>query len=177
MHSLYLGGSLMFAGGGMEVNGDLWPVVPFPYLRYEFSSSPVFAAFEFLSSPMIDIVIGPESRFRFNSSFIISDISKWRDRGIGYDLNLEYRFFTEEDEWGDFAGIRIGYKTCESGFQVAGTEDDSLVLGWGGAYGALDLSLLQVSGGYAFGESYYGSGKSHDLGEGFFFNIALAYLF
>jgi hypothetical protein len=60
----------------------------------------------FLTNPVLDIVIAPENRIRVDGSF---QMVYYRDiHDLLFDCTLWYRFFTEEHQMGDFAGLGVG---------------------------------------------------------------------
>ncbi len=125
-------------------NGESWPLLPIPFIHYEYSASLLFCAFDFTSSPMLDLIIAPESRLRLNSSFLVTDAGEWKDCGIKCDINLEYRFFSPDHEYGDFAGIRAGVTAEDYTADLSDSENTPIQTGWKTVYAALDLSLLEI---------------------------------
>ena len=177
-HSLYLGGSLAVSDWDIEMeNGSTWPVIPLPFIHYEYSSPLLFSSFDLTSSPVIDLVIAPENRLRLNTSILIADPEAWDNYGIKYDVNIEYRFFSKDYEYGDFAGIRMGIMTDDYCADLSGEDERTIQTGWRTYYAALDLSLLEISFGYAEGKTFYEEGHDRDPGRGLYFSIQIAYLF
>lgn len=177
-HTLLLGASLALSDWGIETgNGTPWPVLPLPYVHYEYLNPVVSLIAEFITSPMLEVTLGPGSRFRFNSSLLVADASAWDEGGIQYDANLEYRFFPGDHEWGDFAGLRAGFRADEYSADLSGGNDESLSLAWNSLYTTLDLSFLEITGGYAFGKSLTGNETIQNPGDGFFMSLQFLYVF
>ena len=170
-HSLYLGGSVAVSDFGIETeNGHTWPVIPLPFIHYEYSTPYLFTSFDFTTSPAIDLVIAPESRIRLNTSLGLTET----DCGLTYDANIEYRFFSKDSGCGDFAGIKTGIKTDCYSANLSGTDNETILTGWKVYYSTLDLSLLELTFGFAEGESYYDGSNKQDYGKGIYFNIQAA---
>ncbi|MDR1932147.1 MAG: hypothetical protein LBQ57_04890, partial [Spirochaetales bacterium] len=100
-------------------------------------------------------------------------------RDLLFDCALWYRFFDKDSEHGDFAGLGLGIKNSGLCFDF-GEKDKSYELQYYSLYGTLDLSLLQISGGYCFrGREIFDSSssgsieKSRTLGGGFFVSVQL----
>ncbi len=178
-HSLALGVSLGITDWGIELpDGGAWPVLPLPFVHYEFNSHWFDFYFDFTTSPMVDFVIAPEQRLRFNGSFMLTNLDVKSLRDLKYDASLEYRFFSDDHPIGDFAGVRTGFMGEDYGYDLSGNDDKSLQVSWYAVYGTVDLSFLEITGGYAFAaQERYGDEHTHDLGNGFYFNVQLAYLF
>jgi hypothetical protein len=157
-------------GGGITV-----PVFPFPLVRFGFTSSWLNVSFDFLTNPVLDIVIAPESRIRMNGSF---QMVYYRDiRDFLFDCTLWYRFFTKEHQMGDFAGIGVGIKNSGEDFLLS-EKGKTYEMGYYAVYGIIDLSFLQVSGGYVFnGRERYGNNAAQSLGDGYFISAQLAWQF
>jgi hypothetical protein len=157
-------------GGGITV-----PTFPFPLVRLGFTSSWLNVSFDFLTNPVLDIVIAPESRIRMNGSF---QMVYYRDiRDLMFDCTLWYRFFTKEHQMGDFAGVGVGIKNSSEDFLLS-EKGKTYELGYYAVYGILDLSFLQISGGYVFnGRERYGDNAAQPLGNGYFLSAQLAWQF
>ncbi len=177
-NSLYIGGSVAVSDWRSEIESSFtFPVIPLPYLCYSYSSPWVDSSFEFIASPVINIVIAPENKLRLNSSATFADLSSGDDYGIKYDLNIEYRFFSEESAAGDFAGIRAGIMSDDYSADVDSPDERIIKTGWKSYYTTLDLSLIEITAGFAEGKSIYTDRADQKLGSGMFFNIQLAYMF
>jgi len=178
-HSLWLGGSLGVSDWGIETSdGVSVPVLPLPFLHYDYRADLFAFSFDFTTSPMMDFVLYPEGQFRFNASAIITDFSRLDENGMKYDLSLEYRFFDKNHEFGDFAGIRLGYQAEDYEYDIAGKGGDSLQITWNAVYATLDLSFLEITGGYAFnGQENSVPGADRNLGNGMYAGLQLAWAF
>jgi hypothetical protein len=157
-------------GGGITV-----PVFPFPLIRCGFTSRWINISFDFLTTPALDMVIAPESKIRVNGSF---RMVYYRDiRDLLFDCTLWYRFFTKEHALGDFAGVGIGVKNSGEDFKL-GEEGKTYELAYYSVFGVIDLSFLELSGGYIFnGRERYDDNPAQSLGGGYFISARLAWQF
>ncbi len=178
-HSFRLGASLAVSDWGLETPaGKNIPVLPLPFIHYDFTSALADISLDFTTSPMMDIVLAPRSRFHLNGSFLLVDPGDLSGRGMKYDISGEYRFFRDTHPLGDFAGLRFGILAEDYEAVLDGTAGETYSLGWKALYGTLDLSLLELTGGYLMeGREYASDGAVEDLGRGFFWNLQLAYAF
>jgi hypothetical protein len=159
-----------------DIGGDITvPVFPFPLVRFGFTSSWLTISFDFLTNPVFDIVIAPESRIRVNGSF---QMVYYRDiRDLLFDCTLWYRFFTKEHQMGDFAGLGVGIKNSGEDFLLS-EKGKTHEMAYYSVYGVIDLSFLEISGGYVFnGRERYGDNAAQSLGNGYFFGVQLAWQF
>jgi hypothetical protein len=157
-------------GGGITV-----PAFPFPLVRLGFTSSWLNVSFDFLTNPVLAIVIAPESRIRMNGSF---QMVYYRDiRDLLFDCTLWYRFFTKEHQMGDFAGVGVGIKNSGEDFLLS-EKGKTYELGYYAVYGIIDLSFFQISGGSVFNSrERYGNNAAQPLGNGYFLSAQLAWQF
>jgi hypothetical protein len=157
-------------GGGVTT-----PVFPFPLVRLGFSSPWVNISFDYLTTPALDIVIAPEKRIRMNGSF---QMVYYRDiRDLLFDCTLWYRFFNREYEMGDFAGIGVGIKNSGEDFKLS-EKGKTYEMGYYSVFGTIDLSFLELSGGYIFNSrERYGNNAARPLGSGYFIGVQLAWQF
>ena len=177
-HSLWLGASLGVSDWGPVLPGDgETPVLPVPFVHYDYYSRWMNLSFDFTTSPMLDLVIAPQSRVRVKGSTIICDLGEIEDGGIKYDLSLEYRLFSSEHRLGDVAGVRMGYLAEDYEYDLSGRDGESLQIAWKSVYAVLDLSLLELTAGYAFDGRQYYKDAEDDLGSGWYVNFQLAWLF
>jgi hypothetical protein len=159
-----------------DIGGDISvPAFPFPLVRFGFTSSWLHVSFDFLTNPVLDIVIAPESRIRMNGSF---QMVYYRDiHDLLFDCTLWYRFFTKEHQMGDFAGLGIGIKNSGEDFLLS-EKGKTHEMAYYAVYGVIDLSFLEISGGYVFnGRERYGDNAAQSLGNGYFFGAQLAWQF
>jgi hypothetical protein len=156
-------------------NGITVPAFPFPLVRFGFTSSWIQISFDFLTNPVLAIVIAPESRIRMNGSF---QMVYYRDiRDLLFDGTLWYRFFTKEHQMGDFAGVGVGIKNSSEDFLLS-EKGKTYELGYYSVYGIIDLSFLQISGGSVFnGRERYSDNAAQPLGNGYFLSAQLAWQF
>jgi hypothetical protein len=172
--SLTLGGALGISefdiGGGATT-----PVFPFPLVRFGLTSSWITISFDYLTTPALDIVLAPESKIHMNGSF---QMVYYRDiQDLLFDCTLWYRFFTKEHAMGDFAGLGIGVKNSGEDFKL-GEKGKTYELGYYSAFGVIDLSFLELRGGYIFSNrERYGNNPAQSLGDGYFITVQLAWQF
>jgi hypothetical protein len=175
-HSLTLGGALAVTDTGIEYGeGKTWPVMLYPVIQYEFNSQFFDLEFEFITDPELSFTLLPKEKIRLSASFGIDEFEGWRD--FLFDCTLWFRFFDENSARGDFAGLGLGVKNSSIGFDF-GKKDTSYELQYYTAYGILDMSFLQIIGGYAFeGIETFDEDLRKDAGGGFFVSVQLMYSF
>lgn len=177
--SFFLGAGAAVGDFGIEFsNGDSCPVIPVPLVRMKYASDLIETKFEFLTSPNFSFTLGPKSRVRLTGDFRMDQFRDERD--IIFELALAYRFFSAEHEMGDFAGVSLGIKNDNYGAFMLGGEngDESVELHYYAAFASLDLSLLKITGGYAFeGRELYREEEKKDSGEGWFVSVQGLYQF
>lgn len=185
--SLIFGGGLAVSDFGIETSeGDTWPAIPVPLLRYKYTSTWLQGALDFITGPNVNMVFGPASRLRFT---IDTRMDEFRDlRDVLYEFTLGYRFFSPDHEMGDFAGIAIGFMNANYGaFDLNSrygslTDDDdtdeSLEMHYYSVFATLDITLLKITGGYAFGgRELCRDDITRDLGNGYFVSLQGLYQF
>jgi len=174
--SLTLGGGLGVGDFGIHLSdGTVWPVIPAPIIRFNIDSKWIDLAFEFILQPNLNIVIAPEKRIRFTSSFSISQFRGIED--FFFDCSLWYRLFSSDFILGDFAGLGIGIKNSGVGFSLSEREKTYELSGYS-IFGTLDLSVLQIMGGYNFkSREVFNSDIFKDIGKGYFLTIQGSYQF
>jgi hypothetical protein len=175
--SLLLGADIALMDFGIDLpNGDPFPVMLLPRIQFAMQKPWLDFAFTFIKEPVVDITLFPHSRFRFKTIFSIPfglrDAQDFR-----FDTLFMYRLFSPDSKMGDFAGIGIGFK--HSGFGTTLAENDKYydIIGYS-VYGKIDVSFLQISGGYLFsGKESYDKDKRRNVGDGFYLNAMLAWQF
>lgn len=177
--SLVMGGGLALGDFGIErSNGDPWPVIPVPFVRMKYESDVIETKFEFLTSPNFSFTLAPKSKIRFTGDFRMDQARDIRD--LIFECTLAYRFFSADHEMGDFAGVSLGFKNDNYGAFSIGDKDgeESLEAHYYAVFGALDLSILKITGGYAFGgRELYRDEIKNDLGNGYFISAQALYQF
>lgn len=96
------------------------------------------------------------------------------ERDLIYELKLDYRFFPQDSSYGDFAGLAVGFKNDHYGaFSLGGAKgEESLELHDYSVFATLDLSLLKITAGNAFGgREVYRETTTRDVGEGVFLSV------
>ena len=183
-YSLVLGGGLAVSDFGIELsNGEPWPLIPVPLIRMKYNSKYIESKFEFLTSPNFDLTVGPKSQLRFIGECRMDQFRDIRD--LIFECSLAYRFFPVDHPMGDFAGISVGVKNDNYGAFNLGSydtidfeEEESIELHYNAVFGTIDLTLLKISGGYAFnGRELYRGVDTRDIGDGYFLSIEGMYQF
>lgn len=177
--SLVLGGGLALGDFGIEDSeGDPWPVIPVPLVRMNYNSRFISTKFEFLTGPNFSFTVAPQSKVRLRGDFRMDNSRDVRD--IIFEVALAWRFFSPESEIGDFAGVALGFKNDNYGaFMIGDTDgDESVESHYYAIFAELDLSLLKITGGYAFeGRELYREEIKRDTGEGYFVSVQGLYQF
>jgi hypothetical protein len=174
--SLVLGGGLAVSDFGLETaGGSPWPVIPVPLVRMKYETALVNASLEFLTSPNIGITLFPENQLRFTGDFRFDQLRDSRD--LLFECSAVYRFFSADHPLGDLAGISLGVKNNNYGFDLE-DKDESLEIHYYSLFSSLDLTLLKITGGYAFeGREMYREEYKNDLGDGYFLTVQGMYQF
>jgi len=173
---LTLGIGLGIGDFGIDLpNGGKLLVMPIPVIRFTIDSSLLDLSFEFLRKPVLNITLLPEYRIRVINFFTVNQFRDIRD--LLFDTRLMYHFFSKESKLGDFASAGVGFKNGAFGFPLA-EEGKSYELVYHSVYGMIDLSFLQIQGGYSFnGVEIYDLERKKEIGAGFYLNIVLAWQF
>lgn len=172
--SLVLGGGLAFTDLGVETpGGDPWPLFPVPLVRAGWESRLLNANLDFVTGPNLNLTLAPQSRLRATLEARIDQLRDERD--LLFETALVYRFFTPDHHLGDLAGVAVGIRS--DAFEFAReAEDESLELHYYALFGTLDLTLLTLSGGYAFDSRIrYRESTSTSAGGGWFISASALY--
>ena len=175
--SLLLGINLGVMDFGIELpNGKPLPVMLLPRVNFNVKTSFLDFSFMFLNKPEFYFTFFPSSRIRLVNEAVL--LMSFRDtRDILFDTMLMYRFFSEDSKMGDFAGVGVGFKNGGFGFDLA-EKNKSYDLLYHSVYGLIDLSFLQIRGGYLFnGIETYDLDKRKNIGNGFFINVMMGWQF
>ncbi len=185
--SFIFGGGIAVSDFGIDMpNGEPWPVIPVPLIRYKYDGSWLYTSFDFITGPNLNMVVGPKSQFRLT---VDTRMDEFRDeRDILFECTLGYRFFPVDHEMGDFAGVAVGFKNDNYGafelneryadFTCDDDETESLEIHYYAVFATLDITLLKISGGYAFGgRELCRKEEKRDLGDGYFVSIQGLYQF
>ncbi|MDR0718324.1 MAG: hypothetical protein LBF78_01710 [Treponema sp.] len=171
--SLTLGASIM--APEFDIGSITVPVFPMPFIKFDFTSSWINLSFNWTTSPELDVVIAPESKIRMNGTFSMEGFSGIRD--FLFECTLWYRFFNKEDKLGDFAGIGAGIKNDSINFDL-GEKDRMYDMGYYSVFGTIDVSFLEISGGYIFRSwELYDGTTEQSSGNGYFISARLTYRF
>lgn len=174
--NISLGGGAVLSDFGIDLeNGKPWPLLPVPYISIKYSSANLEAGFDFITGPVFNMALFPESKFHCSLDLQMDEFRDLRD--LLFDASLEYRFFEADHPFGDFAGIAAGVRNNSSGF-TSGESEESYEIQYYALYTELDLSLLKISGGYAFGgRERLGDMLPAELGDGYFLTVQGLYQF
>lgn len=135
--SIVAGGGLAVGDFGIETaQGTTWPVIPVPFLRGTYETPAVTGRFDFITGPNLGVVIAPE---RDVNATIDVRLDQFRDvRDLIYEVSVAYRV------------VSVGFKNDT--FSVFPyREDEPVETFYYAAFGTVDLTLLQLTAGYAFG--------------------------
>ena len=171
---LGFGASLGDFGIDME-DGSTWPLIPVPFLGIEYKSRIVIADFSFVVGPNLSFTVFPENKIRLTGE---AELNNYRDlQDLVFTAALHYRFFAGENSEKDFAGISAGVKNSSLGFTPGGS-DESYEYQYYSVFTELDLTLLKISGGYAFnGQERLGDQSPSQTGNGYFISLQAMYQF
>jgi hypothetical protein len=176
--SLTLGAGLAVSDFGIKLPDDtIWPVLPVPLIRFNVDFPWITATFEYLTKPALDITIAPKQRVRMTGTFSMEEYRDIRD--FFFNCELWYRFFSEDSDLGDFMGISLGIKNDGIYFLLP-KKDDAYELSYYSVFSTLDISFLQLSGGYIFaGMEIYNLKYENrrNIGKGFFISVQASYKF
>jgi hypothetical protein len=131
------------------------------------------ANLDFITGPNLGITLAPQSRLRATLDARIDQLRDERD--LFFEGALVYRFFTPDHAMGDLAGVSVGIKSAAYEF-AREAKDESLELHYYALFGTLDLTLLKLSGGYAFDSRLrYRERVSESAGDGWFISVSALY--
>lgn len=156
--SIVIGGGLAVSDFGIELDdGTAWPLIPVPFVRMHHASPYVEATLDFITGPNLNVVVAPERDLQFTADVRIDQFRDIRD--LIFETTLKYRF------------LAAGVKNDTFGFAPA-DKDDPVEVHYRAAFGTLDLSILKITGGYAFdGRKRTGESDTASLGDGYFVSI------
>lgn len=156
--SIFIGGGLAVSDFGIELDdGSTWPIIPVPFVRIHHASPVVEASLDFITGPNLNVVLAPERDLQLTADVRIDQFRDHRD--LIFETAVNYRF------------VAAGIKNDTFGFVPADT-DDPVEVHYLAAFGTLDLSILKISGGYAFaGRRRSGESDTTSLGDGYFLSI------
>jgi hypothetical protein len=175
--SLLLGIDAALMDSGIDLpNGDPFPVMVLPRILFHAETSWLDFSLEFLNQPQIGVTLFPHAKLRLINAVVVP-MSFRDERDLVFDTMLMYRFFSEESRMGDFAGVGIGFKNSGFGSTLA-EKDKTYDILYHSVYGKVDLSFLQITGGYLFnGVESYDSDRRKDIGGGFYADVMLGWQF
>lgn len=177
--SLVSGGGLAVGNFGIKTSdGKNWPLIPVPLIRLNYHSNWLHGKFEFLTSPNLSFTLAPAGRVRFMGDLRMNQLRDARD--IVFECALAYRPYSSRGEQGDFVGLSVGTKNHNYGAFNLGNkgQKESLEVHYYSLFAALDVSLLKISTGYAFGgRSLYRETQKQKMGEGLYVSVQGMYPF
>ncbi len=174
--SFIAGGGLAVSDFGIEMSdGTPWVVIPVPLIRAKYDSRWFAAKFDFITNPCLDMTFAPQSRVRLITEVRADQLRTSRD--LIFKCALAYRFFSPESEMGDFAGVAVGVNSDAYNYTL-GRDDELLDISYYAVFGELDLTLLKLTGGYAFaGQEWYREAVTRDVGDGYYLAAQAMYQF
>ena len=172
--SLVLGGGFAVSDFGIQsAGGNPWPVIPVPLIRAGWESRLMDANLDFITGPNLSLTLAPQSRLRATVEARIDQLRDKRD--LLFEGALVYRLLTPDHPAGDLAGVAVGIKSDAYEF-ARETNDESVELHYYALFGTLDLTLLTLSGGYAFDSRVrYRERVSESAGDGWFISVSALY--
>jgi len=162
--SLILGAAL-----GISDFGIPSPVLPLPLVRFGIDTQWFTSSFDFLTGPNLEFTITPNGRIRLTGDMRMDHYRNIND--LVCEFILWYRLFDAEHQYGDIAGIGLGFKNDSVDFFLS---DDSISfeLQHSSVFAAADLSLLRIEAGWIFESRYLIDGiKTGSPGRGFYLSI------
>lgn len=181
--SFVLGGGIAVSDFGIEFsNGKTCPLIPVPLIRAKYNNGFITTKFEFLTGPNFDLTIGAKSQFRLINELRLDEFRDSRD--LLFKSSLNYRFFSEEDPMGNFAGIALGIKNDNYGAfnlgdqQSKSDDEDTIEVHYNSIFGEIDLTFIKITGGHTFnGRKLYHGEITENINEGYFISIEGMYQF
>ncbi|TVR29546.1 MAG: hypothetical protein EA404_14605 [Spirochaetaceae bacterium] len=172
--SLVLGGGLAVSDFGIETaGGNPWALLPVPLIRAAWESTLLNANLDFITGPNVSLTLAPQSRLRATVDARIDQLRDERD--LLFEGALIYRFFTPDHPVGDLAGVAVGIRSDTFEF-ARESADESIELHYYALFSTVDLTLLQLSGGYAFDSRVrYRERTNESAGDGWFISVSALY--
>jgi hypothetical protein len=134
--TLTLGGGLALADFGIEMpDGGVWPLLPVPFIEGSYTSRAVAVSFDFITGPNLNVTIAPDAKVRVVADARIDEFRSIED--LVFEAAVVYEPFS----------LGIANKTFS--YDIA-EDKESWDVGSYVLFGKLDLTVLTVTGGYAF---------------------------
>jgi hypothetical protein len=176
---LTLGLALVAGDYGINLpNGNIWPLLPMPIIRFGFNSSIINLDYDY---PEFKFVLLPDSRVRVTGSIIWDSYKSQNIYDLWFNTILWYRFFDKTFVAGDILGIGLGIQNIgqnDGSDFVLGEKDKKYYMNYYSVFGVVDAGLLKVSGGYIFyGREVYDADYVRQTDKGFFVKVELVYQF
>lgn len=165
--SLILGLALGVSDFGDMLSVDTSvPVLPLPLIRFNIDTKWFASSFDFLTGPNFDFTVAPKSKIRLTGDMRMDQYRSIDD--LICEFILWYRFFDKEHR--DMAGIGVGFKNDVKDFDL--TKGKTFGLQQRSVFAAIDLSILQIQGGWVFDSNYLVNGeRSGSPANGFFLSV------
>ena len=173
--SLILGAVLGVSDFGVTLpSGEPFPVLPLPLIRFGFDTKWFTSSFDFITGPNLEFTIAPKERIRFTADMRMDYYRSIADLNCEY--TLWYRLFAADHKLGDFAGIGAGFKNETVDFELSretsGMQRGTFELRRTSIFAALDLSILNIQGGWVFDSAHLLDGKkTGSPGKGFYVSV------
>jgi len=133
---LTLGGGLALSDFGIDTpDGGVWPLLPVPYIEGSYTSRTVAVSLDFITGPNLNVTIAPDARLKG-----VIDARIDQSRSIE-DLIFEAAIV--------YQPISLGIANKTFSYDLA-DDRESWDAGSYVVFGKVDLTVLSVTGGYAF---------------------------
>jgi len=133
---LTLGGGLALADFGIETpDGGVWPLLPVPFIEGSYASRAVALSFDFITGPNLNVTIAPESAVNVVADARIDQFRIIED--LVFEAAVVYQPFS------------LGIANNTFSYDLA-DDRESRDIGSYAVFGKVDLTVLTVTGGYAF---------------------------
>ena len=171
--SLILGAVLGVNDFGITLpSGAVWPVLPLPLIRFGIDTQWFTSSFDYLTGPNFEFTVAPNRKLRLTGEMRMDNYRSIDD--LVCEFTLWYRFFDKNHRMGDFAGIGAGFKSDLIDFNLSDVSipAENFCVLQRSVFLALDLSILNIQGGWIFESSYLIDGeKNGSPGRGFFISV------
>jgi hypothetical protein len=177
--NLTLGLSLGIGDFGIDLpNGNTWPLLPRPIVKFAFNSSYVNLAYDY---PEFQFVLLPDRRVRLTGSVGLDTFGFHDIHDLRFNSIVWYRFFDKDSAAGDFLGIGLGVQNTgqnDGTDFVLGKKDRKYDMNYYSLFGVVDAGLAKISGGYIpYSREVYDDDYSRSTGRGFFVKVEMQYQF
>ncbi len=134
--TLTVGAGLALSDFGIEsADGEVWPLLPVPFIEGSFNSRALAVSFDFITGPNLNVTIAPENDLNMTVDARIDQFRSVED--LIFEASVAYRPFS------------IGIANTTFSYDLA-KERQTRDVGSYVAFGKVDLTVFTVTGGYAF---------------------------